>query len=423
MKNIKYDLYEELKEIPVIDAHEHFPGEAEYLKNQYSGMNLFAGGFIWHDLESAGLESEFKNTMRNSGYKAVKDWWPKIEPYWRNVCHGSYARALRIAVKDLYGIPEINNKTINYLVERLVDDNRPGLYRRVFQEKCNIKTSITQAGQAGFPDDPAIVGITSLFKPGSHSNNCVEAIAKRIGREIDDLDDLVDICQTLLCEDLENGAVGFKYVSVAMERPDKVLAEKEFSQAKKKESPNNMDKNTYSNTYPALRDYLVDKCFDVAANSKVPVAIHAGMSTLKGYWRDYRNLDPKHLLPVAERRGDVHFDLFHLGVPMLRDAAFVGKLLPNVSLNLTWCPVVSEVQASFMLNELIDLVPVNKIIAFGGDYKVAVQKVYGHLEIVRQILTKVLANRINKGYLDKSEALRLGKLWLHDNPMRIYNLD
>ena len=52
-------LYEEISALPVVDAHEHLPAEADYLAKQYSGLNMFAGGYIWHDLESAGLSPAF----------------------------------------------------------------------------------------------------------------------------------------------------------------------------------------------------------------------------------------------------------------------------------------------------------------------------------------------------------------------------
>lgn len=414
-------LYDEIAEIPVIDAHEHLPGEAEYLANQYSGLNLFAGGYIWHDLESAGLSSEFKATMRDPGPRPVDEWWPKIEPYWLQVRHGSYAKALHIVVRDLYGVSEINGSTIHELVERVVDDNVPGLYRRILQETCNIEKTITNIGQPAFPNDPAIVGITSLFKPGAIAGNYVKALAEKADREFTDLADLSDGCQSLMREDLDQGAVGFKFLAAHTAPPDEEAAAEEFRLGGRDlRSPRQPDPTDYSSLftvpYPALRDYLLDKHLDVAAEYDVPVAVHTG------YWWDFRKLDPKHMLSFARRRSDVRFDLFHLGMPMVRDAILIGKNLPNVTLNLTWCPVISQVQTYQALVELMDLVPVNKIIAFGGDYKAAVQKVYGHLVLAREVVAAALAHRIKQDDFDREEALRLARMWFYDNPRRIYGL-
>ena len=82
----------------------------------------------------------------------------------------------------------------------------------------------------------------------------------------------------------------------------------------------------------------------------------------------------------------------------------------------------SQVQTERMLDELIDLVPVNKIIAFGADYLFAVQKVWGHLVMARECVASALARRVDAGDFDRAEALRIARLWFHDNPARIYKL-
>jgi hypothetical protein len=80
------------------------------------------------------------------------------------------------------------------------------------------------------------------------------------------------------------------------------------------------------------------------------------------------------------------------------------------------------VQTKRALDEILDLVPLNKIIAFGGDYRVAVQKVYGHLVLAREVVASALGERIEAGELDREEALRIARLWFYDNPARIYGL-
>ncbi|NLE43713.1 MAG: hypothetical protein GX620_03230, partial [Chloroflexi bacterium] len=69
------------------------------------------------------------------------------------------------------------------------------------------------------------------------------------------------------------------------------------------------------------------------------------------------------------------------------------------------------------------LVPVNKIIAFGGDYRAAVHKVYGHLVMAREAVSAALAARVVADEMDMEYALHLARLWFYENPMRIYKLD
>jgi len=402
-------LYEEMAGLTVIDAHEHLPPEKEYIGFEYSGPNLFAGGYIWHDLESAGLSPEFKATMREGGYRPVDDWWPEIRPHWEHVRHGSYARALRITVRDVFGLPDINDSTIAALADAVQADNRPGLYRRIMQERCGIRTAITCIDQPAFPEDTALVGITNLEKSAGSPAGIAETLAKRTGRQVRTLDDAVEVGQSLLRSELAQGAVGFKIRVAAHGPPDPHTAETEWEKAL-------LNPSSTADS-PAVGDLLFDRFLDVAAAADVPVAVHTG------YWGDFRELDPKHMFSFAARRRDVRFDMFHLGMPMIRDAILIGKTLPNVTLNLTWCPVISQEQTVQALDEIIDLVPLNKIIAFGGDYRVAVQKVYGHLVLAREAVAAALAKRVEADDLDREEALRIAGMWFGDNPVRIYGLD
>ena len=204
------DLYQEIAELTIIDAHEHLPPEAEYLSFGYSGLNMFAGGYIWHDLESAGMDSEFKATMRDGGDRPVDAWWPQIKPYWEHVKHTSYSRALRITARDLFGIPDISDASIGVLAEKVKADNTPGLYRRVLQERCHIRTSVTCVDRADFPDDPGLRGITTLVKAGGMGRDILTGLAARSGCDIRTLEDATEAAQSLLRADLAQGAVGFK---------------------------------------------------------------------------------------------------------------------------------------------------------------------------------------------------------------------
>lgn len=420
LTGVAQDLYHAISEFEIVDSHEHLPAEAEYLAASYTGLNMFAGGYIWHDLESAGLPPDFKATMRSGGDRAVEEWWPVIRPYWEAVRNTSFARALLITARDLFGVPDINDSTIHELAEFVKNDNRPGLYWRVFQDRCHIRYAITCVDRASFPDDPVLRGITMLLKsddPGPASSwnwelsgsSILRELSRRAGRRMVDLDEAVDIAQSLLRAEVAAGAVGFKMYAGEYGVPRVELAHREMRAAGRD--------GALAGACPALRDYLFDKCLDVAAEAGIPVAVHTG------YWGDFRRVDPKMLFSFAVRRGDVRFDLFHLGAPMIRDALQMGKLLPNVTLNLCWAPIISQTQTVRALDEMIDLVPVNKIITFGGDYRAAVHKVYGHLVMAREAVSAALATRVAAGEMDLEYALHLARLWFYENPMHIYQLN
>lgn len=411
LSNLARDLYEEISELDVIDAHEHLPPEGEYLAKNYSGPNMFAGGYIWRDLESAGLGTTFKNTLRQGGFRPVETWWPQIKPYWEQVKYTSYARALLISIRDLYDISTIDDSTIHSLAERVNADNAPGLYERILYDRCRIRKVITCIEHLNFQHDPNFCGLSiSLGEVlrTSLNNNYVENISESGGIDFQSLEELVQAVQKVMREDISRGAVGFKISVDDHGLPNPKIADVEFKEALHSSQP--------IDHFRALRDYVFDKGLDVAADAEIPVAVHTG------YLGDFREYDPKLMLGFAPHRPDVQFDLFHLGIPMIRDAILIGKNLKNVSLNLTWNAIISQVQTARALDEIIDLVPLNKIIAFGADYKVSVQKVWGHLVMARECVADALARRIESDLISRQEAIRIARGWFFDNPRDIYKL-
>jgi hypothetical protein len=73
------------------------------------------------------------------------------------------------------------------------------------------------------------------------------------------------------------------------------------------------------------------------------------------------------------------------------------------------------------LDEAIDLVPMNKILVFGGDYGTPVEKVYGHLVMAREDLAEVLARRVDAGQMSESRAL--ARKWFWDNAVELYQVE
>ena len=222
------DLYEEIAKLTIIDAHEHLPPEADYLARPNSGANMFSH-YIRRDLQSVGLSSELFQKLLKDDMGDVHEWWPTLKPYWENVKNTSYARALKITARDLWGIDEIGDDTIEELAAKVQADSTPGIYRRTLQDACNIRTSIACGGPAGFPDDPGFVNITYALGFVVGNPEAWRSIGKEADREIRTLDDAADALQTLRRSHIDAGAVGFKARVSDFTLPDAKKAEAEFN--------------------------------------------------------------------------------------------------------------------------------------------------------------------------------------------------
>lgn len=143
-----------------------------------------------------------------------------------------------------------------------------------------------------------------------------------------------------------------------------------------------------------------------------------------GYWGDFRKLSPLHIIPLLERHPDTRFDVYHLGFPWVREVLMLGKGFSNVWVNFCWMHVISQRCAADALDEAVDLLPMNKIIAFGGDYTYkTVEKVCGHLVMARENIARVLARRIMEKQITETQALELAGKWFRDNPKELYRLE
>jgi hypothetical protein len=65
--------------------------------------------------------------------------WRAFEPYWKLVRFTGYGQALRLAMRDLYGIGDLTAATIGPLNDAIRAKNKPGLYRHVLRDRARIR--------------------------------------------------------------------------------------------------------------------------------------------------------------------------------------------------------------------------------------------------------------------------------------------
>jgi predicted TIM-barrel fold metal-dependent hydrolase len=122
------------------------------------------------------------------------------------------------------------------------------------------------------------------------------------------------------------------------------------------------------------------------------------------------------------RHRETRFDVYHAGIPWVSTVGVMARQAPNLWLNLCWTHVISPVMARRALDEWLDVVPANKIIAWGGDYWMALEKVYGHLVMARENVAEVLADRVHRGLMTEPEALALAEMMFRTNAEALYRL-
>ena len=407
-----------MQEFDIVDAHEHLPPEEIRLGQPQDVFTLFSH-YTPYDLFSAGMREASLGGLLNSSVPVLgglvdpsvplEERWRIFRPYWDNIRHGSYARAASLTAKLVYGVDDITDATYHVLSERIAAENTVGIYQRVF-DRCRIRAVLTQCGHSKveFPLVP-ILPVWTFAPVGGRER--IEKLATAVGADVPvRLDGYVDLVRRHLDDWVANGVVGLKLHCRPYQKPDATVADAAYRRLIDGVVPGGAGQVEDF----ALTSYIVHSAIDMAAARSLTIAVHAGI------WNDFREIDCRHLLPLAPSHPAATFDLYHLGMPEVRSAIVIAKNLPNVNLNLCWTHIISQAQARSGIDELIDQVPMNKVIAFGGDYNRPVEKIVGHLHMAREDFAVVFGSRVDRGLMDFDEAVGILRNWFWDNPLRLY---
>lgn len=413
-------LMETLEAMEIVDSHEHLPSEAERLA-QTPDFSLFFSHYCYGDLLAAGMAKADAQRFLQSGL-SVAEKWTLFAPYYRLIADGSYARAAHIAMQHFYGIERLTSPAdAEALTAAIRANNTPGLYQRVLKETCHIRMAMNYGS---LDDDPA------YFAPVIFVSHFIEAqpaafqeLETHTGVVCTSLDRYVEAMRSILRAHAGRGMKGLKHHLAYMRDlhfapVTHADAEAVFNRVTEEGYGWRDVSLGYEERRP-LQDYLVHRLCEIAAELDVPFVMHSAMQA-----HDHHNADdarPHRLWNLAQRHRGTRFVILHAGFPWIEDAALMAKHFPNVYLDLAWAHLMSPEIATRCLRSLVDLVPLNKVLGFGGDYSV-VEKVYGHLVLARRNIARALAETIIHGDLTPARAEAWLNALLRENPAQVFQV-
>lgn len=405
--------------IRLVDTHEHISAEADRLKGEPSLFSLLH--YVSSDMWADGMDRSLsERTLENAAVPLAKR-WDLIAPYWTNVRTTAYGRSLLRAVRDLYGISDISPSTYEEISKKIKDANRPGWYEQVLKKRAGIDISICDVGPAGAALDPALFRAVLRLDQFLVVPQGLKIVEKEQGGAINSLGDWEEALDKAFAQARERKFVAIKS-GVAYQRSldfaavQRAEAEEIFNQArerKEKPAPADWSQNK------ALQDYMFGRIADACAKYGLPLQIHTGF--FYDTWRDVRQANPSLLIPFIIRHKETRFVLMHSGYPYGSELLAMAKNLPNVVVDMCWTYIISPSFASRFLDEAIETVPADKILAFGGDYRMP-EGAYAHAILCREVVSKVLADKAASGYWSEEEALRFARAVLRENAIRTFRL-
>ncbi len=430
--------------IALVDTHEHLLAEEERHRAAHDFGYLFPH-YASSDLVSAGMPAALLEAVRWTARPVLAErltrigWirkppplaspsdpnlsldqrWDALEPYWERIRHTGYGACLRIAMRDLFGIPDLNRQTYRTLSEAIADSRRTGWYRHVLKEKARIAVSIQDDYRTAVDKQFFVPVVRLEHFACATTRQDLHAIEADTHAAIHSLNDLERAMHAALDRYVEEGAVGVK-IGIAyrrtlrFERVPRGDAERVFDRifSHLGEGP------SWEEARP-LQDYLFHQIIRAALDRGLPIQIHTGLQ--EGNGNLVTNSNPTHLLNLFIEYPEARFDIFHGGYPYTGELLALAKNFPNVYLDLCWLYIVSPTAAARLLHEAIETVPASKIFAFGGDFIIP-EGAYGHSVLARQVVGRVLTEKVRDGWLVEDEVPALAGLLLRDNAATLFGL-
>ena len=411
--------------IRLIDTHEHLMSEKEALTNPADFSCLFTN-YQQSDLISSGIIPEKVYNILKGKETSLDEKWFAVKEGWVNMRATAYGRSVLIAAKDLYGIDDLNDKTYRELSNRIRDAHKPGYYESILKLKSKIDACLIMEYNTTNPREVEKEGncnFTRFFVYDKYCSffgyNKMKARLNNYGIEFSTLPQLESLIDSVFAMDVKKGIQGAKF-GVAYYRTlkfDEVTRETANAVFEKmKDHPDHLF--PFEDAKP-LQDFIFFKLLSLCEKNKLPVQIHTGLQTGSG--NEITNANPAGLAKAFFEFPGVRFCLLHASYPYGGELATLAKNFPNVYIDLAWSALISPSYTRRYLQEFIETVPTNKIMAFGGDSQ-TVEGTYGASILARETVTATLVKMIQEGYLSESEALEVSGKILRENAIKIYNL-
>jgi hypothetical protein len=420
-----------LDTIKVVNTHEHQRRFAEYEGHPCSFYTILAHSYLQADLVSAGAPELTPDILSQSGLESL---WKTYGPYLNFSRNTSYYSHFLAGFRLLYAFDGVyftegNVRALSGQIARNYS-HLDEWYEDAFR-KAGFETMFVDQYWNPFNTDldrryfTLVFNINTLVSSISDREGLsagdapVEAniyrLAKEEGKPIESLDNYLDAASRLFQKFQDHKVVCLKntlaysrsldFAPVSYDTARSLFARrsKSLSDAEKK----------------SLQDFMFHWIIEKSISLGLPIQIHTGY--LAGNGNVLENSRPTKLNNLFLQYPRARFVLFHGGYPWIGEYAALGKMFPNVYLDLVWLPQISREAAVRGLDEMLDTVPYNKFF-WGGDCHF-IEESAGSLIFGKDVVAQVLAARVKRGLMTEELAREVTRGIFRDNAIRFFKLD
>lgn len=416
--------------IKVVNAHEHQRWFAEHEGHAYNFYTVLAHSYLQADLVSAGAPELKPESVNQGDLEAL---WKAQGPYLDFSRNTSYYSHFLAGFRHLYGFsdPSFTKENVQALSAQIAANynHREDWYEKAFRQAGFEIMFVDQYWNAFnteldsryfalvFNINPLVSSISrreGLTAKDAPVQTNIYKLAEEGGKSIKTLDDYLAAADRLFQKFQEHNVVCLKnsqaygrtldYAPVSRDDAKALFARASgsLSEAEKK----------------ALEDFMFHWIVEKSIACGLPIQIHTGY--LAGNGNVLENGRPTKLNNLFLKYPLAKFVLFHGGYPWTGEYAALGKMFPNVYLDLVWLPQISREAAVSGLDEMLDTVPYNKFF-WGGDCHF-IEESAGSLIFAKDVVAQVLAMRVERGWMTEDLAREVARQIFRDNAIRFFKL-
>lgn len=426
---IKRALLDGMANLPVVDTHEHYSPE-QYWSGEHSDFFDLLCPYACDDLISAGMPPETWAALANKALP-IAERLALLSPYLPYVRFGSYFRVVDAVARKRYGLREYTAAELERIRPQIARDfsregfdllKSEGNIRHVLTFlpfDCHHAAKGTQMRVVPTVSDIDFSDVSMITKLSSATGARIDSFAGLLKA----LDALFEQYASACIRDIKVGSAYRRRLDFkprAAREAENAFMRVLAAASKGDESARGGQEGVYERELITLDDYLAYYMVGLAGKHGMGAFIHCGLHAWN--FNEPQNAQAGGLRALIATHPGVRFTLLHCGVPYFNDALLLCKYYPNVVLNMTWLHVIDRVEGVRLCERLLDMIPLNKIEAFGGDY-FSVPMSLEHLAIVKEAMACALSPAIVQGRMTLKDALEIAGMWLYDNPARHYGLE
>jgi uncharacterized protein len=423
---IRDEIWDAVVQAPFIDTHEHLIEEAgrftgtDHPRVQADDWSMILCHYINSDMVTCGMPKDEYDAFFSPDVDPVRK-WSLLEPYWPHIKNTGYGQAVRISLRELYGVDELSASTVDAVQSGYEKMRQPGFYRRILVDMANIESCQVNCleGEPFMETAMPDILMQDISIVGMFSGPRLEQFGDPTGITVSALSDWHRVIDWWF-EKYSRYAVAVKSQNAYSRDINYEDISAEDAEPLFNKRLNGQGMTTQERK--ALEDHLFWYATRKATESGLPVKLHTG------YYAGQDRMSLNRLIGNAGSATELclnapetPFVFMHINYPYYEELISVAKHFTNAHVDMCWSWIINPVAAKDFLKKYLVTAPANKILTFGGDY-VPVEPVLGHAAIARRGIALALSELVDEGWMSMDDALGLVDPIMHGNARTIFAL-